>query len=129
MPAAIALLKQAADKNPDGRIVTTLAEMYESDKQYSKAADAWKLALPLTNDESDGAAQVRAEPDSVAAVQRRPSRRCRRSPTDDPKNPEFLLQLIGVYDGSEISPKPTPRCKRQRRSAKACRCDGRSRGC
>ncbi len=97
MPGAIALLKSAAEKNPDVRIVTTLAEMYESDKQFSQAADAWKEALPLTNDNLtvrrhyvQNLLDANRGSEAVSALQALAS--------DDPKNPEFLLQLIGVYE-------------------------------
>jgi tetratricopeptide (TPR) repeat protein len=47
---AISMLKPVVEKNPDPRIVTTLAELYDQNKDYSNAADTWKKALPLTND-------------------------------------------------------------------------------
>ncbi len=48
--AAISMLKPVVEKNPDPRVVTTLAELYDQNKEYSNAADTWKQALPLTND-------------------------------------------------------------------------------
>ena len=50
IPNAIAMLKQAVEKNPDPRTVVMLAEFYEQIKDYSKAADTMKQALALTND-------------------------------------------------------------------------------
>jgi tetratricopeptide (TPR) repeat protein len=47
---AIAMLKQAIEKNPDPRTVVTLAELYDQNKDFSNAADVWKQALALTND-------------------------------------------------------------------------------
>jgi len=55
MTNAIDMLKQAIDRNPDPRTVTTLAEFYEQNKDYNNAAETWLKALPLTNDN----AQVR----------------------------------------------------------------------
>ena len=50
LPNAIAMLKQAIDKNPDPRMVVMLAEFYEQTKDFSNAADTMKQALTLTND-------------------------------------------------------------------------------
>jgi tetratricopeptide (TPR) repeat protein len=50
IPNAIAMLKQAVEKNPDPRTVVMLAEFYEQIKDFSNAADTMKQALALTND-------------------------------------------------------------------------------
>jgi tetratricopeptide (TPR) repeat protein len=50
IPNAIAMLKQAVDKNPDPRTVVMLAEFYEQIKDFSNAADTMKQALSMTND-------------------------------------------------------------------------------
>ena len=50
LPNAIAMLKQAVEKNPDARTVVMLAEFYEQIKDFSNAADTMKQALALTND-------------------------------------------------------------------------------
>src|SRR5205085_5970075 len=47
---AIEMLKQAAEKDPNPRTLVTLAEFYEQNHDYANAADTWKQALPLTND-------------------------------------------------------------------------------
>ena len=93
MANAIAMLSQAAEKNPDARTVTTLAEYYESDKQYSKAADAWKEALPLTNDNMTVRRHyalnlMEAERFDEAAEA------FKDLAADDPKNPDWQLQLV-----------------------------------
>src|SRR5580700_2930124 len=51
LPNAIAMLKQAVEKNPDPRMVLMLGEFYEQIKDYSNAADTMKQALGLTNDD------------------------------------------------------------------------------
>ena len=48
---AIELLKQVVDKNPDPRTVVMLGQFYEQVKDYSKAADTFKQALALSNDD------------------------------------------------------------------------------
>ncbi|HEY3824062.1 MAG TPA: tetratricopeptide repeat protein [Bryobacteraceae bacterium] len=50
IPNAIAMLKQAIEKNPDPRTVVMLAEFYEQIKDFSNAADTMKQALSMTND-------------------------------------------------------------------------------
>ena len=93
---AIATLKQSADNNPDVQKVTTLAELYESDKQFSNAADEWKLALPLTNDNI----QVRRHyaADLVASNRGDEALQAFQAlAADDPKNPELQMQLMQLY--------------------------------
>jgi tetratricopeptide (TPR) repeat protein len=94
---AISMLKEAADKNPDVRTVTTLAELYESDKQFSNAADAWKEALPLTNDNItvrrhyvQNLVDAKRGGEAVTAIQSLAA--------DDPKNLDLQLQLMGIYE-------------------------------
>jgi tetratricopeptide (TPR) repeat protein len=94
---AITVLQQAAEQNPDATKVTTLAELYEQDNQFSKAADLWKQALPLTNDnvtvrkhyavmlEKSGRTD-----EALKAVQD--------LATDDPKNPELQMELAQIYE-------------------------------
>ncbi|MDE3198379.1 MAG: tetratricopeptide repeat protein [Acidobacteriota bacterium] len=93
---AIEILKDPADRNPDVQKVTTLAQLYQDDQQFSKAADQWKAALPLTNDntqvmknyatallESDRLDEAVTAFESLAA--------------DDPKDVTQQLQLIELY--------------------------------
>jgi tetratricopeptide (TPR) repeat protein len=93
---AIATLEHAAEQNPDATKVTALAELYEQDKQFSKAADTWKAALPLTNDNitvrRHYALMLEAAnrtDEALKAVQDLAA--------DDPKNPELQLELAGIY--------------------------------
>ncbi len=93
---AIATLKQAAEQNPDATKVTALAELYENDKQFSNAADAWKAALPLTNDNvtvrKHYAVMLEAAnrtDEALKAVQDLAA--------DDPSKPELQLELAGIY--------------------------------
>jgi tetratricopeptide (TPR) repeat protein len=97
---AIATLKQAAEKNPDPTKVTALAELYEQDKQYSNAADAWKAALPLTNDNitvrkhyAMNLEQANRTDEALKAVQDLAA--------DDPKNPDLQLELAGIYQSKK----------------------------
>jgi len=97
MTNAILMLKQAVDKNPDPRTVTTLAEFYEQDKQFSNAADAWKMALPLTNDN----VQVRRHYAATLLAADRGDEALKAFQdleADDPKNPELELQLADLYE-------------------------------
>lgn len=47
---AIELLKQVVEKNPDPRMLVMLGQFYEQIKDYSHAADTFKLALGQAND-------------------------------------------------------------------------------
>jgi len=94
---AIAMMKQAAEQNPDPTKVTTLAELYENDKQYSKAADAWKDALPLTNDNKE----VRKHYAMMLEASGRTDELLKvvqDMATDDPKNADYQLELAGIYE-------------------------------
>jgi len=94
---AISTLKQAADANPDVQKVTALAELYEGDKQYSAAADEWKLALPLTNDN----AQVRQHYATCLQEANRADEALKAFQdlaTDDPKNFELQLQVLELFE-------------------------------
>jgi tetratricopeptide (TPR) repeat protein len=51
LPSAIDLLKQVVEKSQDPRTMVTLGQFYEQEKDYSHAADTFKLALGLTNDD------------------------------------------------------------------------------
>jgi tetratricopeptide (TPR) repeat protein len=51
LPNAIELLKQVVEKNPDPRTVVMLGQFYEQVKDYSKAADTFKQALAVSNDD------------------------------------------------------------------------------
>ena len=51
LPNAIELLKQVVEKNPDARSVVMLGQFYEQIKDYSKAADTFRQALALSNDD------------------------------------------------------------------------------
>lgn len=93
---AIGVLKQAAEQNPDATKVTTLAELYEQDNQYSQAADLWKQALPMTNDNvtvrkhyAVMLEKAGRTDEALKAVQD--------LATDDPKNPELQLELAQIY--------------------------------
>jgi tetratricopeptide (TPR) repeat protein len=89
---AIAMLKPVVEKNPDGRIVTTLAELYDQNKEYSKAADLWKQALPLTNDNI----QVRKRYAASLFASNRGDEALKvfqDLANDDPKNLELQLQV------------------------------------
>jgi tetratricopeptide (TPR) repeat protein len=93
---AIATLKQATEQNPDATKVTALAELYENDNQFSAAADAWKAALPLTNDNvtvrkhyAVMLEKAGRTDEALKAVQDLAA--------DDPKNPELQLELAGIY--------------------------------
>ncbi|HKD05148.1 MAG TPA: tetratricopeptide repeat protein [Bryobacteraceae bacterium] len=93
---AIATLQQAAEKNPDVQKVTALAELYENDKQFSKAADEWKIALPLTNDNI----QVRRHYAASLLEANRADEALKAFQdlaTDDPKNVELQMQLLDLY--------------------------------
>jgi tetratricopeptide (TPR) repeat protein len=93
---AIATLKQAAEQNPDATRVTALAELYEQDKQFSNAADAWKAALPLTNDN----VTVRRHYALMLEAANRTDEALKAVldlANDDPKNPELQLELAGIY--------------------------------
>jgi len=93
---AIAMMKQAAEQNPDPTKVTTLAELYENDKQYSKAADAWKEALPLTNDNKE----VRKHYAMMLEASNRTDELLKvvlDMAADDPKNADYQLELAGIY--------------------------------
>lgn len=50
LPNAIAMLKQAIEKNPDPRMVVMLAQFYEQIKDYSNAADTLKQVQADGND-------------------------------------------------------------------------------
>ena len=96
IPNAIATLEHAAEENPDATKVTALAELYEQDKQFSKAADTWKAALALTNDNvtvrRHYALMLEASnrtDEALKAVQDLAA--------DDPKNPDLQLELAGIY--------------------------------
>jgi len=89
---AIAMLKPVVEKNPDPRIVTTLAELYDQNKEYSNAADTWKQALPLTNDN----VQVRRRYAASLFAANRGDEALKvfqDLATDDPKNLELQLQV------------------------------------
>jgi tetratricopeptide (TPR) repeat protein len=95
MTNAIAMLKQAVEKNPDPRTVTTLAEFYEQNKEYANAADTWKMALPLTNDN----VQVRRHyAVSLLAANRADEalKAFQELAADDPKNLELQLQVAEI---------------------------------
>jgi len=93
---AISTLKLAADKNPDVQKVTALAELYENDKQFSAAADEWKLALPLTNDNIQVRRHYAA---SLIAANRMDEalKAFQDLAADDPKNVELQMQLMEIY--------------------------------
>ena len=93
---AISTLKLAADKNPDVQKVTALAELYENDKQFSAAADEWKMALPLTNDNIQVRRHYAA---SLIAANRMDEalKAFQDLATDDPKNVELQMQLMEIY--------------------------------
>ncbi|HZL56443.1 MAG TPA: tetratricopeptide repeat protein [Bryobacteraceae bacterium] len=97
LPNAIALLKQAVDKNPDPRTVMTLGEFYEQVKDFSKAADTFKQAMALTNNDI----QVRKHwavdlftagrlDEALGAFQQ--------LATDDPKNVALQLQIAELLE-------------------------------
>ncbi len=93
---AIATLKQAAEDNPDATRVTTLAELYEQDKQFSKAADAWKEALPLTNDNKE----VRKHYAMMLEASNRTDellKAVQDLAVDDPQNADYQLEIAGIY--------------------------------
>jgi tetratricopeptide (TPR) repeat protein len=101
--AAIDTLKQAAEQNPDATRVTALAQLYEQDKQFSNAADAWKAALPLTNDNvtvrKHYAMMLEASnrtDEALKAVQDLAA--------DDPKNADLQLELAGIYQRKKDYP-------------------------
>ncbi|MES1260730.1 MAG: tetratricopeptide repeat protein [Acidobacteriota bacterium] len=89
---AIAMLKPVVEKDPDPRVVTTLAELYDQNKDYSKAADTWKQALPLTNDNVNVRKRYAA---SLFAANRGDEalKVFQDLATDDPKNLELQLQV------------------------------------
>ncbi|HXJ39575.1 MAG TPA: tetratricopeptide repeat protein, partial [Bryobacteraceae bacterium] len=97
LPAAIDLLKQAAERNPDPRTVTALAEMYEQNKDYGKAADTWLQALPLTNDNSQVRKHLAA---SLLAANRADEalKVFQDLAQEDPKNLEMQLQLMELLE-------------------------------
>ena len=89
---AIATLKPVVEKNPDPRIVTTLAELYDQTKDYSKAADTWKQALALTSDNIQVRRRYAA---SLFAANRGDEalKVFQDLANDDPKNLELQLQV------------------------------------
>jgi tetratricopeptide (TPR) repeat protein len=95
LPNAIAMLKQAADKNPDARTIVTLAEFYEQNHEYSNAADTWQKALALTNDnvkvQRQYAADLRAAGRNDEAL-----KAFQQLAADDPKNVELHLRLVEI---------------------------------
>ena len=97
MASAIDMLKQAVDRNPDPRTVTTLAEFYEQNKDYNNAADTWLKALPLTNDN----AQVRRHLAATLMAANRPDEALKflqELSQEDPKNVELQLQLVELLE-------------------------------
>jgi tetratricopeptide (TPR) repeat protein len=97
IPNAIALLKQAVEKNPDARTVVMLAEFYEQLKDFSNAADTMKQALALTNDNSRVLAAMANDlyaagriDEALAAFQQ--------LATDDPKNVALQLQIAEILE-------------------------------
>jgi tetratricopeptide (TPR) repeat protein len=96
MDAAIAVLKDPAEKNPDPQKVTTLAELYENAKQFSLAADQWKAALPLTNDN----VQVRRHYAACLQQANRADEAIKAFQdlsNDNPKDTEILGTLLDLY--------------------------------
>jgi tetratricopeptide (TPR) repeat protein len=97
LPNAIAMLKQAVEKNPDARTVVMLAEFYEQIKDFSNAADTMKQALALTNDNVrvrrayavDLYAAGRFD-EALTAFQE--------LATDDPKNVALQLQIAEILE-------------------------------
>jgi len=89
---AISMLKPVVEKNPDPRLVTTLAELYDQNKEYSKAADVWKQALPLTNDNAEVRKRFAA---SLYAANRGDEalKVLQDMAADDPKNFDIQLQI------------------------------------
>jgi tetratricopeptide (TPR) repeat protein len=96
IPNAIAMLKQAIEKNPDPRMVVMLAEFYEQTKDFANAADTMKQALALTNDNRvrqalavDLYAAGRFD-EAVTAFQE--------LATDDPRNAKLQLQIAEILE-------------------------------
>jgi tetratricopeptide (TPR) repeat protein len=96
LPNAIAMLKQAIEKNPDPRMVVMLAEFYEQTRDFANAADTMKQALALTNDNRvrqalavDLYAAGRFD-EAVAAFQE--------LATDDPRNAKLQLQIAEILE-------------------------------
>ena len=112
---AIAMLKQAAERNPDARTTVTLAEFYEQNKDYSNAADTWQKALSLTND------NVRVQrawaADLLAAGRTDEALKAfQQLAADDPKSQGLQLRLVEIWSRSTILPMRTPRLKKRVRS-------------
>jgi tetratricopeptide (TPR) repeat protein len=102
---AIDLLSGAADRSDDGRALELLAELYEQNKNYSKAADAWSRLLPLTNNSAEVRKHYAAN--LVAAGRTDEALSTFQSlAADDPKNLELQLQIVemlsrkGDYKGA-----------------------------
>ncbi len=93
---AISIMKQASDQNPDATRVTTLAQLYEQDKQFSKAADAWKDALPLTNDNKE---VLKHYAMMLEASNRTDEllKALQDLVVDDPQNADYQLEIAGIY--------------------------------
>jgi tetratricopeptide (TPR) repeat protein len=96
IPNAIAMLKQAIEKNPDPRMVVMLAEFYEQTKDFANAADTMKQALALTNDNRvrqalaiDLYAAGRFD-EAVTAFQE--------LATDDPRYAKLQLQIAEILE-------------------------------
>jgi tetratricopeptide (TPR) repeat protein len=96
LPNAIAMLKQAIEKNPDPRMVVMLAEFYEQTKDFANAADTMKQALALTNDNRvrqalavDLYAAGRFD-EAVTAFQELAN--------DDPRNVKLQLQIAEILE-------------------------------
>lgn len=96
LPNAIAMLKQAVEKNPDPRMYVMLGEFYEQLKDYSNAADAMKGALEagdnvriLRQMAVDLLEAGRTE-EALAAFQQLAA--------DDPKNVPLQLQIAEILE-------------------------------
>jgi tetratricopeptide (TPR) repeat protein len=97
LPNAITLLKQAVERNPDVNTVVMLAQFYEQVKDFSNAADTFKVALGLTNDNAKVRTYMAVDlyaagrnDEALAAFQELAA--------DDPKNAPLQLQIAEILE-------------------------------
>lgn len=94
---AIALLKQVKDKNPDPRTLVMLGQFYEQLKDFSNAADTFKEALSLANDNVQ--LQRQWAVDLYAAGRLDEALEAFQGlAKDDPKNVNLLLQIAEIQE-------------------------------
>ena len=97
IPAAIKLLKQAVEKNPDARTILMLGEFYEQVMDYSNAADAMKMALSLVNDNVRIQRQLAVDLLAAGRIDEALST-FQDLANGDPKNAQLQLQIAEILE-------------------------------